>query len=135
MDTGIWSLAMNKINPIHIIALLFVICAFFIFKTNNSKDELNQLNDDYKKRVVIATELKELVKAYTNKRTVENLLRGLSVDKDMKKSSVILSSKSMDKKDLDKIMNKILNATCNITSLNIKKIDEKFVAFEVEIKW
>ena len=53
----------------------------------------------------------------------------------MKKSSMLISSTSMEKNALNTLMGKILNGAYNISSLKIKKLSENSVSFEMEIKW
>lgn len=126
---------MNRVNPIHILALLVVLLVFFIFKVSEVKSELAVAQNEYKQRVKVSQELKDLEKAYGSKKDVENIIRRFKVNKDFKNSSVVLSSSSMDKNEIDKLMGRLLNSPCNIASFDIKKISDDKVSFDMEIKW
>jgi hypothetical protein len=126
---------MKNVNPIHIVALLLVMLMFFILKTGTAKDQFSQMQNEYKQRVSISKELKGLEKAYGDKTYVRNIVKNFNIKKDFNKKSVVLSAQSIDKRELDQIMNKVLNSSCNINSFDIKKLSDEKVSFEMEIKW
>ena len=135
---------MNRINPIQIIALIVVLFLFFSFKLSDAKEELIEEKDSYKKTSQIAIKLDALKSTYKDKtKTLKKLNKILNyplvkkaeVTKDVKSSKVVLEAKSINKQSLNYLMGKLLNNTFNISSLNIKKLDEKTASIKVEIKW
>ncbi len=135
---------MNRINPIQIIALIVVLFLFFSFKLSDAKEELVEEKDSYKKTSQIAIKLDALKSTYKDKtKTLKKLNKILNyplvkkaeVTKDVKSSKVVLEAESINKQSLNYLMGKLLNNTFNISSLNIKKLDEKTASIKVEIKW
>ena len=135
---------MNRINPIQIIALIVVLFLFFSFKLSDAKEELIEEKDSYKKTSQIAIKLDALKSTYKDKtKTLKKLNKILNyplvkkaeVTKDVKSSKVVLEAESINKQSLNYLMGKLLNNTFNISSLNIKKLDEKTASIKVEIKW
>jgi len=135
---------MNRINPLHLGLLLIVILIFVIFKLNNAKVELLEAKESYKETLIVATELKDLKKVYADKKKLKkslqrilqlSSLRSAKIVKTSKKTYMILSSKSIDKKALNTLMAKILNANFNLNSLKIKQLSEQKASLYMEIKW
>ena len=135
---------MNQINPLHLGLLLIVVLVFITFKLNGVKAELLEVKESYKETLVVATELKELKKVYADRKKLTKALQRIlqlsslrlsNIVKTSKKSQMIISSKSMDKKALNILMTKILNANFNIKSLKIKQLNEKKASLYMEIKW
>lgn len=135
---------MNRINPIHVGILLVVILAFLAMKLASVKSELIDAKSEYKKTEHIASKLSGLKKAYGEKteviKSIKKVLllaqlKSANIEQKMKKSSMLISSTSMEKNALNTLMGKILNGAYNISSLKIKKLSENSVSFEMEIKW
>ncbi len=135
---------MNRINPLHLGLLLIVILIFVIFKLNNAKVELLEAKESYKETLIVAKELTDLKKVYADKKKLKKTLqrilqlsslRSAKIVKTSKKTYMILSSKSIDKKALNTLMAKILNANFNLNSLKIKRLSEKKASLYMEIKW
>ena len=135
---------MNRINPIHVGILLIVVLVFIMMKLSGAKDELVESKELYKETLQLSTELKGLNKIYNNKKEVKKLiekvlkhnsLKSSNIEKKVTKSSIVISSQSMDRTALNLLMGKFLNGSYNIYSLNIKKLSDKKVSFKMEIKW
>jgi hypothetical protein len=135
---------MNRVNPLHIIALLLVVLIFVVFKLSGAKDKLVDVKESFNKTQIIATELNGLKKVYDNKtKTKKELLkilnlsslRNSSIQKDMKKTGIKISSQSVDKRVLNTLMGKVLNGSFNVKSFKVKKLDEHKASFDMEIKW
>jgi phosphoketolase len=135
---------MNKINPLHIGALLVVLLAFLFFTLSQTREELVQEKALFAESEKLAVELSSLKDVYANKKRMQKSLERLlaqsslkSADLNMKKDkkSIKISSKSIDTKALNSLMGKILNASYNVTTLKIKKLSETKASLELEIKW
>ncbi len=135
---------MNRINPIHIGALLVVILLFIAFKLSGAKSELQETQEEYKTVLSLASKVSGLKDTYANKtklkRSIKKIvelasLRSENIEYKMKKNGVSLSSKSMSKRGVNILMAKILNSAYNIDSFKIKKLSDEKVSFEMEIKW
>ena len=135
---------MNRINPLHIGALLLVVLLFSIFKLSSAKSDLVKVKEEYKEVRELATSLSGLKTVYADKKSVKKALervlklsslRSANIQQKSKKSGVTLSSVSMDKNALNSLMGKLLNGAYQINSFKIKKLSDSKVSFEMEIKW
>jgi len=135
---------MNRLNPLHIGALLIVILLFISSKLVESKNQLLEAKISYQETQKVAIELSDLKKVYADKKRLKkslykilqlSSLRSANIVKTTKKSEIILSSKSMEKKALNSLLGKILNANFNIKILKIKKLSDKKASLYMEIKW
>jgi len=135
---------MNHLNPLHIGLLLIVILLFLSSKLIESKTEFLEAKNSYNETQKVAITLSALKKVYADKQRLKkslyrilqlSSLRSADILKTTKKSEIILSSKSMEKKALNSLMGKILNANFNIKILKIKKLSDKKASLYMEIKW
>ncbi len=135
---------MNRLNPLHIGVLLIVVLLFISSKLVESKNQLLEVKISYQETQKVAIELSDLKKVYADKKRLKkslykilqlSSLRSANIVKTTKKSEIILSSKSMEKKALNSLLGKILNANFNIKILKIKKLSDKKASLYMEIKW
>ncbi|MEO1954890.1 MAG: hypothetical protein ABGW74_09310 [Campylobacterales bacterium] len=135
---------MNRINPIHIFILIVVLFGFFTFKLNQTKEELRNIKNEYKKTLDVAIQIDAFKKSYKNKTQIKkkinkilksHTLRKVNITKEIKNSKIILKSKEMDIASLNYLMGKVLNSTFIVSKLSIKKINNKKATFMMEIQW
>jgi len=135
---------MNRINPLHIGALLLVVLLFSIFKLSSAKSDLVEVKAQFKETQELVTKLSGLKSVYADKKSVKkslsrvlNLssLRSANIVQKSRKNGVTLSAASMDKNALNSLMGKLLNGAYQINSFKIKKLSDSKVSFEMEIKW
>ena len=135
---------MNRINPIHVAIALILILLVLVISLGSSKSELTQAKSEYKQTEEIASKLIGLKSAYGNKKEVKKSLKKLlmlpqlrsaNIEQKIKKSSIRISSKAMDKSALNILMGKLLNKAYDITAFKVKKQSDTSVSFEMEIKW
>ena len=135
---------MNRINPIHIAILLIVVLGFFIMKLSSAQDELLDTKELYQETLQLSTQLKGLSKTYSDKRGATKLLektlrhpslKSSEIKQKVTKSSMVISSESIRKKELNLLMSKLLNGSYNIYSFKIKRLSDNKASFRMEIKW
>ena len=135
---------MNRINPVHIGILLLVILMFAFFKLGGAKVDYSEQKESYKETMQLANELSGLKKVYSakvqSKKSIQKILRhsylrSAEISKNIKKSHIIIASKSIDIKALNFLMGKLLNGTYQISSMKIKRLSDAKVSFDMEIKW
>lgn len=135
---------MKTINPLHLLSLLFVIFIFILFQLSEAKKDLFQAKQSHKETLSLATSLNNLNKVYSDKKAVrrsiatvlkQNSLRSANIKQSIGKSSITMSSKSMDKVALNSFMSKILNGSYNVHAFKIKKLSENRASLWMEIKW
>ncbi|MEN8303571.1 MAG: hypothetical protein ABFQ64_05840 [Campylobacterota bacterium] len=134
---------MNRINPLYIALLLVVVFVFISLKLESVKFELADIKDEYKKKTSLAHQVSGLKSVYRDKAEVEksiNILlrfpavKSVDIETKMKKESILLSSKSIDKNVLNILMGRLLNRTYDIHSFEIERLSETKVRFKMEIK-
>ena len=135
---------MKSVNPLHIIALLFVLLIFLLMQLSAEKVELSDAQDSYKETLLLTTKLKDFNKIYADKKGVrksistvlkQHSLKSANITQNIGQSSVTISSQSMDRTALNSLMSKVLNGSYNVASFNIKKLSETKASFTMEIKW
>ena len=135
---------MNRINPIHIAILIVAILVFVMFKLSMAKNESVEVKALYQETLELSTQLKGFNEIYSDKNSVlkainkilkQPSLRSANINKKLNKSSVELSSDSIDKVALNSLMSKLLNGSYNILSCKIKRLNEKSATVKVGIKW
>lgn len=135
---------MNRINPLYIGLLLVGILLFLLTQLSSAKKDLKDAKSEHQVTTEIVNELGSLKSVYGSKAKVKKALKRILALSSLKsadikesstKSGINLSSSSMDKVALDALMGKLLNGAYNIEKFKIKKIDDKKVSFEMEIKW
>ncbi len=135
---------MNRINPLHIGVLLVFILLFVLFKLNDAKNELTEVRQSYKETKEIALGLSGLKEVYEEKAKVQKALKRVleqsslgsaKIEQDIKTTSILLRSSSMDLEALNSLMSKLLNGLYTIKAMEIKKLSATNVSFEMEITW
>ena len=135
---------MNRINPLYVALLLIVVLLLSIFKLGSAKAELAVAKESFSETTKLANDLSGLKDVYGNqkksKSAILKILRNPSLKqakiiKNVKKSGIVISSKSMDVKALNYLLGKLFNGAYNIVALNVKKLSETKVSLHVEIKW
>lgn len=134
---------MKRINPLYIALLLVVIFVFVSIKLDSANFELSAIKDDYKNVSLISSKVSGLKSTYSNKvkieKSIKNILKlsvmkSANIEYEMKKNSILLSSKSMNKNTLNILMGRLLNRSYNIHSFEINKLSDTKVFFKMEIK-
>lgn len=135
---------MNRVNPLYIGILLLLILAFVSFKLSEVKSDLKDAKDDYKKTLILAIDLSSLKEVYADKAKLKEslqrilkqpYLRSSNIVQVFKDSGATISSQSIDIDALNLLMGKILNASFNVVSLDIKKLSDTNASLDMEIKW
>lgn len=125
---------MNRVNPLYFGGFLIVVLLFFSFKLNIAKSELAEAKESYKESLKLSTSLSELKKVYTKEPRL-TAFKSASIVQTKTKSGVNLSAKSINIKELNSLMGKLLNGAYNIEALKIKKISATEASLHLEIKW
>lgn len=135
---------MNQINPLHIAVLLLTLLVFLSMQLGQKKEELLEANKAYQETLALASKVGSLNQIYKDKKRVKKSLfrvlkqpslKFIKIQQKVMKSGVILTGASMNKKELNSLMGKIMNGSYNISALKIKKIAKDKVSFMMEIKW
>ena len=135
---------MNRINPLYIALLLFIMLGGLIFKLHSEKKELKEASQSYKETSTLASELRELKANYgeneKKKASLQKILnlsalKDASLKSTQKSESVTISSQSMSIDALNLFVGKVLNGSYNIEELKIQELNSTRVTLHLEIKW
>ena len=135
---------MNRINPLYLGILLFIILLFSIFKLNDAKNELLEVKGSYSEITKLSSDLSGLKNIYADKNKVKRAIRRIlnqsslnsaKIEYIAKKSKIVLKSKSLNKNELNSLMSKLLNGFYDIKTLKIKRLSSKHASFFMEITW
>jgi DNA repair exonuclease SbcCD ATPase subunit len=135
---------MNRINPLYAGAFLLAVLLILFMKLSSLKEELREAKKSYKESEQVAQQLSSLKEIYSNKKKTkkslerilaQGSLKSTKIQKTLSKKGMKISAKKMDAKALNSLMSKILNGPYQVTFMEIKKLNETQVSFEMEIKW
>lgn len=135
---------MNQINPIHILAFLIVVLFLLFVKLGQTNNALQTEQNAYDKTSALVTKLKALQNIYDakaqTKKALERILRqpmlvSADVEQKTRGDLTVLTLKSIDKRALDFLMSKILNAPFNITQLDIERVSDEKANVTLELQW
>ena len=134
---------MNKVNPLHIVALLCVLILFLLFQISGVKKELTATTTSLQASKEIALKTvayKDLYNKEKVKKALERILRQPSLkNADIKiqrnKEGVVIRAKSLSLGTLNSLMSKIFNGAYTISHLSVKRVDAQHASLQMEIKW
>lgn len=135
---------MNRINPLYIWMLLFIITLFLAFKLTKKQDELSKVKEAYSETFKLSSQLSELKKSYADDKKIKSslekilktaVLKDAKLNQKIKNSSVVISSQNIDINTLNYLMSKLLNSSYNITELKIKHLNNTKASLYVEVSW
>ena len=133
---------MSRINPLYLVAFMLMMLFFVFFKLEESKSNQKQVREDFEKTNTLALDIVSLKKSWDlgskNKAKLEKVLkasalRGVDIDKKYKRDSVTLSIKSLNHKHSEYLLNKLLNDSFEIKSMEIKRLNADGVSMKMEI--
>jgi hypothetical protein len=135
---------MNKVNPLHIGALLLTVLIFLFFKLGTLKEQLDESKLTYKESKQIANKLSALEEIYGDQKQINTSIQRVLRQPSLKpvkivvlpsKESMKISAKAINANELNSLMGKVLNGNYNVSRLEIIKTDANKASLEMEIKW
>lgn len=135
---------MNRVNPLHVIALTVVLILFVFFQLSNIKSELAEQKEAYKKSELIAKELVAYKKFYADKKRLQKSFQRILSQGSLKKTNlkiahkkdgVKVTAKAIDLYALNSLLSKIFNGAYRIKRLNIQAVDATHAKLDMEIQW
>ena len=135
---------MNRINPVYILVLLFVVLLMLMYKLDTTKEQVKDTLVEYKSTEALAVKLSSLKEVYADKVNTKNSLqkilrhsslKSISLQTKFKKSSLLITAKSIDKNSLNLLVSKLVNNSFIINKMKVRKISENSAELSMEIKW
>lgn len=133
---------MRRIHPFYIAPFLIAFIVMLGVKIDQAKASLHEAKSEFQKASELSYEIAKLRDIYDNKeRTLSSLgtilkhpsLKDASLEQKVVAKKVYISSKGMQKNDLDFFISKLLNGSYAIVALEIKAINQKEASLKVEI--
>jgi hypothetical protein len=134
----------NRVNPLHIVALLFVALLFGFFKLSSIKEVLQEEEKRYSSSKKVAQELLAYKKLYGDKKRVQNGIERILSQGSLKNVDIVLSrkansleirSKTIKLQELNALMSKILNGAYDVRRIDIKAAGKTEASVAMEIAW
>ena len=133
---------MNKINPLHIIALLFVLVLFSFVQAQRAKKELTQERTLFLQSQEIAQKTAAYKKLYSekNKKALKRILtpafvKNKNLQVKQNENIFVISSPAISLSALNSLLSNVFNAAYRVQKLEVKKIDERSASLHLEIVW
>lgn len=133
---------MKQINPLYLLASLVVVLFVMLFLLSGIKSDLNIAKSELDKTNAIANDLVSLKKSWGDKkRSKATLLKILNnsrvknsgVEYTVNKSKVVIEAKNVKSREFSYLLNKLFNATLNVTSMKVRSLDKYHVSLYVEV--
>jgi len=119
---------MNKINPLYILALCFLLAIYSIINLKISNKQFEKVKEQNDKYLILATEYNSLNKAWGDGRDIQKVCEKILKSSGIKNSKITkngltmkISINKLTKKQLDMFINKILNETITIIMFSFTK--------------
>jgi len=135
---------MRQVNPLHVLLLLTVFILFLLYHLQETQATFHDAKGQLAKTKDVAYQIGALKKEYANKeyvvRTItrllhQSILKSATITKEQKSDAIVLHAKKLSKRQLQRVLTKILNSTYKIKALHIKRVDEESVDVDVEVGW
>ena len=133
---------MRQINPLYISMLFVVVLTIVFIKLNAAKSGYNEARSELVKTEMMAKRIVALKKGWgEDKSKVQALerllkasaLRSASLIKSREGKMITLSSKKVDARAVEFLINKLYNGTFVIKSLQIRRLDDAYATLRMEI--
>lgn len=134
---------MRQINPLYI-SLLFVVVLLLVFmKLDSAKEEHNRAKSDLVKTEMMAKHIVALKRNWDdgkareralNKVLKASVLRNAGLSRKRKGKIITLSTKKVDARAVEFLLNKLLNGTYAIRSMQLRRLNNEYASMRMEIE-
>ncbi len=133
---------MRQINPLYISLLFFVVLLIVFIKLNGAKAEHNEAKNDLIKTEMMAKRMVALKRNWGEdkgrERALErmlkaSLLRDAALVKKREGKMITVTSRKVDARALEFLLNKLFNGTYAIKTLDIRRLDDEYASLRMEI--
>ena len=131
---------MRSIHPFYILGLMSVVLALLIWKNSTIQNEIAYAQSERSNANVMAkriVDLKKVMKAANTSQIDKflngNLFAGAELKHKIKNKRYIISAKQMNGRQLQSLLNRMLNMSLNIKQLKVQRSDEEYINLHMEI--
>ena len=134
---------MKQINPLQLLLFLALLLAVALFMLHNKKEEVTSIKNEITHISAVADEIVNLKKSWGNKKINKtkamkilnhSRIKNGGISYKVSRSTITIEGKNIDLRTLNYLLNKILNATLNVTTLKIRHLDEHHADITMEIQ-
>lgn len=134
---------MRQINPLYI-SLLFVVVLLLVFiKLHNAKEDQNRAKSDLVKTEMMAKRIVALKRNWDDGKAREralekvlkaSVLRNAGLIKKRKGKIITVTTKKVDAKAVEFLLNKLLNGTYAIRNIQLRRLNNEYASMRMEIE-
>jgi len=134
---------MKQINPLQLVIFLTLLLGISLYMLHNKKAEVTTIKNKIAHVNAVADEIVNLKKSWGNKKINKtkamrilnhSIIKNGDIKYKVSRSTIAIEGKNIDLKTLNYLLNKILNATLNVTALKIRHLDEHHADITMEIR-
>ncbi len=131
---------MRTIHPLYVLVFMFVLLMTLIWQNNKIEGSIAYIQQERAEARSMAKRIVELKKVMKSpqKNQLNNFLKGSvfggsDLSYRVKNGRYIINSKRMNSRQLESILNRILNMSVKVAQLKIDRQDDRYVSFYMEI--
>ncbi len=131
---------MRTIHPLYVLAFMFVLLMTLIWQNNKIEASIAYTQQERAEARSMAKRIVELKKVMKSpqRNQLDNFLKssvfgGSDLSFRVKNGRYIINSKRMNSRQLESILNRILNMSVKVAQLKIDRQDDRYVSFYMEI--
>ena len=133
---------MRQINPLYL-SLLFIVILLLVFvKLNDAKEDQNRAKSDLVKTEMMAKRILALKRNWDESKSREkalekvfkaSVLKSSGLLKKRKGKLITVTSKKIGAKAVEFLLNKLLNGTYVIRSMQLRRLNDEYASIRMEI--
>jgi len=133
---------MKQVNPLYLLIALTTLLFVMLYSLNGVKSDLNDIKSQIVKTTKIADEIVSLKKSWGDKKRSKkallkilnnSTLKSAGVEYSVTSSKVTIDAKNLASKEFTYLLNKVFNASLNISSLRVRSLDKHHVLVHMEV--
>lgn len=134
---------MKQINPLYAAAFLLTVLFLILFQVSSAKSTQQELLASLEQRGTMATNIQELKENWDNKSKTKKeiqrflnsaVLKTADIKQGKTNNRIKLSAEKLTNKELNFLLNKLLNGTFTLFQLRIDRVDNTHASFQAEIE-
>ena len=130
----------RSIHPFYLLAFLLMLLVTLMWKNSKTEDEIAYVQKERMEARSMAKRIVELKKvmASPQKRQLDDFLDssvfgGSDLSHRVKNSRYVINSKRMNARQLQSVLNRVLNMSVKVSQLKVEAVDERYASFYMEI--
>jgi len=134
---------MNRINPLHIVALLLTLILFLFYQSANAQKRLEEADNAFQEAQSLVVSLQVCKNTFSDKNRVKRAFQRVVLQPLFRQNikaiylndGVKVNGDALNLRVLDAFISKIFNGTYKIEEFQIKTEDNKTASLQMRIVW